>query len=112
MSKLFLEELKYIIQCEVPLTKYRLEQLQDKFDQSPALIFEMFELLFEKKHILLFVDDIESAVYDYLINREMANEKTFYGATVFVANLFGETPTYIKFKVNKYRTSVISNISA
>jgi hypothetical protein len=112
MNKLFLEELRYIILCEVPMTKYRVEQLQDKFDQSPYLINELYQLLFEKRHILAFVDDIESSLYDYIVNKEMMDAKTYYGAITHVANLFGETPTYIKCKIKKYRESSISSISA
>jgi len=112
MNKLFLEELRYIILCEVPMTQYRIEQLQDKFDQSPYLINELYQLLFEKRHILAFVDDIESSLYDYIVNKEMMDAKTYYGAIAHVANLFGETPTYIKCKIKKYRQSSISSISA
>jgi len=112
VNKLFLEELKYIIQCEVPLTTYRLTQLEEKFSKRSELIIEMYQLLFEKRHVLLFIDNLEAAVYEYLVNREISNAKTRYGAVLFVATLFGETPTYIKCKIAKYQQSSISNMSA
>jgi hypothetical protein len=103
MNKLFLKELKCIVESEVPLTEYRLKRLQEEFNQSPLLIKQLHQLLLEKRHILPFVDDIEAAVYDYMVSRETAQAKTFYGATIFVAELFGTTQTYVKTKVEQYR---------
>ncbi|MFC3884480.1 hypothetical protein ACFOU2_13590 [Bacillus songklensis] len=103
MKKLFLEELKCIVESEVPLTEYRVERLQEEFGQSPFLIKQFYQLLLEKRHILPFIDDVEAAVYDYIVSREMAQAKTFYGATMFVAEMFGTTQTYVKCKVNQYR---------
>jgi hypothetical protein len=103
MNKLFLKELKCMVESEVPLTEYRLKRLQEEFDQSPFLIKQLHQLLLEKRRILPFVEDIEGAVYDYMVIREMAQAKTFYGATMFVAELFGTTQTYVKCKVNQYR---------
>jgi hypothetical protein len=72
MNREFLEELKCIVQCEVPLTEYRLKRLQEEFNQSPAAIKRFHQLFLEKRHILPFIEDIESIVYDYKMNGETA----------------------------------------
>ncbi|WP_139367997.1 hypothetical protein [Priestia abyssalis] len=72
MTKEFLEELKCIVECEVPLTEYRLKRLQEEFNQTPIVIKQFYKLFLEKRHILPFIDDIESAVYEYKMGWETA----------------------------------------
>ena len=95
-NKLFLEELKHVVENGFILNEYLVQQLQEQLGKSPSLITEIYQIFVENHHILPFINDIEAIVYDYIVSREMAQAKTFYGATVFVADLFETTQTYVK----------------
>ncbi|MFC3885055.1 hypothetical protein ACFOU2_16910 [Bacillus songklensis] len=111
-NQLFLEELKYVVENGFILNEYLVEQLQKKLGRSSSLIIEIYQIFVENRHILPFIDDIETIVYDYIICREMTRAKTFYGATMFAADMFETTQTYIKCKVDQYRQSSYLKISA
>ncbi|APH05154.1 hypothetical protein [Bacillus weihaiensis] len=99
-NKLFIEELKYLVENDLSLTEFNLNQLQERFNKSPLFISNLYQLISNNKLFLPFFQNIESAVYDCLIHEEMNNDKTYYGATLHVAELFDTTQTYIKCKVN------------
>jgi hypothetical protein len=105
-NKLFLEELKYLVENELSLNEYVIDQLQEKFDKSPFLITQLYQILANNQKILPFFNDIEATIYDYIVDKEMSHEKTYYGATMYVADMFDTTQTYIKCKVNKSRHSL------
>lgn len=105
-NKLFIEELKYIVENELSLNDYVIEQLQDRFNKSPFLIINLYQLLSNNKNILPLFNDIEATVYDFIVTEEMSQEKTYYGATMYVADMFDTTQTYIKFKINKCKNSL------
>ncbi|HWO95911.1 MAG TPA: hypothetical protein VNM45_06180 [Bacillus sp. (in: firmicutes)] len=111
-NKLFLEELKSVVEDGFALNEYLVEQLQEKFNKSSSLITDIHQIFVENRHVLPFIKDIEATVYDYIICREIAQAKTFYGATVYVADLFETTQTYIKCKVGQYGTSSYLKVSA
>lgn len=100
-NKLFLEELKYLVENELSLNEYMIDQLEERFNKNPFLIIQIHQTLVKYKTLLPFLNDIESVVYDYIVNTEMLNDKTYYGATLFVAELFDTTQTYIKCKVSQ-----------
>ncbi|MDQ0230419.1 hypothetical protein [Metabacillus malikii] len=104
--KLFIEELKFVVENELIINKYVLEQLHDSFNLNPVLITRIYHLLLKNKQVLPFVYDIEAEIYDYLVSEEMADNKTFYGATTHVANQFGSSQTYIKWKLNQSKTTL------
>ncbi|WP_299092219.1 hypothetical protein [uncultured Metabacillus sp.] len=105
-NKLFLEELKYLVENELSLNEYVIDQLEERFEKNPFLITQLYQILAKNKKILPFFNDIEATIYDYIVSEEMANEKTYYGATKYVAELFDTTQTYIKCKVNQSRYSL------
>lgn len=105
-NKLFLEELKYLVENELSLNEYVIEQLQERFDKSPFLIVQLYQILAKNQTLLPFFNDIEATIYDYIVNEEMSQEKTYYGATLFVADMFDTTQTYIKCKLNKSRQTL------
>jgi hypothetical protein len=105
-NKLFLEELKYLVENELSLNEYAIEQLQERFDKSPFLIVQLYQILAKNQTLLPFFSDIEATIYDYIVNEEMSHEKTYYGATLFVADMFDTTQTYIKCKLNKSRQTL------
>ncbi|MGM0873805.1 MAG: hypothetical protein ACQEWV_03220 [Bacillota bacterium] len=105
-NKLFLEELKYLVENELSLNEYVIEQLQERFNKSPFLIVQLYQILAKNQTLLPFFNDIEATIYDYIVNEEMLHEKTYYGATLFVADMFDTTQTYIKCKLNKSRQTL------
>jgi hypothetical protein len=105
-NKLFLEELRYLVENELSLNEYVIEQLQERFDKSPFLIVQLYQILAKNQTLLPFFNDIEATIYDYIVNEEMSHEKTYYGATLFVADMFDTTQTYIKCKLNKSRQTL------
>lgn len=105
-NKLFLEELKYLVENELSLNEYVIEQLQERFDKSPFLIVQLYQILAKNQTLLPFFNDIEATIYDYIVHEEMSHEKTYYGATLFVADMFDTTQTYIKCKLNKSRQTL------
>ncbi|MBM7603220.1 hypothetical protein FS935_05610 [Metabacillus litoralis] len=100
-NKLFLEELKYLVENELSLNEYVIDQLEERFNKNPFLIIQIHQILVNYRTLLPFLNDIESVIYDYIVNTEMLNDKTYYGATLFVADLFDTTQTYIKCKVSQ-----------
>lgn len=102
-NKLFLEELKFLVENQLPLNEYVVDQLQEKFEKNPFLIVQLYQILVKNQRILPFFNDIEATIYEYIVNEEMSNDKTYYGATLYVADMFDTTQTYIKCKVNKSR---------
>jgi hypothetical protein len=102
-NKLFLEELKYLVENQLSLSENIIDQLQEKFDKSPFLITQLYQILAKNQTILPFFNDIEATIYDYIVSEEMLQEKTYYGATLYVADMFDTTQTYIKCKVNQSR---------
>lgn len=100
-SKLFLEQIKYMVENHLPLNEYIIEQLQINYQKSKNLIKSMFHLFEHHQYLLPFVDDIEATAYEYLVNQEMKKAKTYFGATLYVADLFDETQTYIRCKVEQ-----------
>lgn len=111
-NKAFLEELKYVVENGFILNEYLIEQLERSLDKSPSLIIEVYQIFMENRWILPFVSDVEAMVYDYIVSREMDRAKTFYGATLFAADLFETTQTYIKCKVSSYHPSSYLKTSA
>lgn len=105
-NKLFLEELKLLVENQLPLNEYVVNQLQEKFEKNPFLIVQLYQILVKNQRILPFFNDIEAAIYDYIINEEMLIDKTYYGATLYVADMFDTTQTYIKCKVNKSKQAL------
>lgn len=110
-NKLFLEDLKYMVENRLPLNQYATEQIQEKFDKSQSFIAELYQLFVRNRHLLPLIDDIEAVVYDYIVSQEMTKKKTFYGATLFVAELFDTTQTYVKCKVNQCRNLYLQKTS-
>lgn len=102
-NKLFLEQLKYLVENNLSLNESVINQLVEKYDKNPFLIVQLYQIIKNNEAILRFFQDIESAIYDYIINEEMTNEKTYYGATLYVADMFDTTQTYIKCKVSRSR---------
>ncbi|HWO96650.1 MAG TPA: hypothetical protein VNM45_09990 [Bacillus sp. (in: firmicutes)] len=102
-NKLFLEDLKYMVENRLPLNEYATEQIQKKFDKDESLIAELYQLFVRSRHLLPLINDIEAVVYDYIVSEEMTKKKTFYGATLFVSELFDTTQTYVKCKVIQCR---------
>ncbi|MDQ0243528.1 hypothetical protein J2S09_001073 [Bacillus fengqiuensis] len=111
-NRLFLEELKYVVENGFILNEYLIEQLDRTLDKSSSLIIEVYQIFVENRYILPFIGDVEAVVYDYIVSREMAKAKTFYGATLFAADLFETTQTYIKCKVSSYNSSSYLKTSA
>lgn len=105
-NKLFLEELKYLIENNLSLSEYVINELVEKYDKNPFLIVQLYQIINKNLTLLPFFHDIESAIYNYIINEEMTSEKTYYGATLYVADMFDTTQTYIKCKVNQSRKSL------
>lgn len=105
-NRLFLKELKGLAENGLPLNEYAVEQLQQRFDKSPYIITQLYQLLTDNRYMLLPVEDIEATVYDYIIHQEMTHGKTLYGAVTAVAELFHIPQTYVRFKLNQYRQSV------
>lgn len=105
-NKLFLEEITYIVGNERSLNENVIGQIIGKYHKSRILITKVYQILNNNKSILPFIHDIEATIIDYIVREEMSYEKTYYGATLYVADLFETTPTYIKCKVNQSRKSL------
>lgn len=105
-NKKFLEELKFLVENNLSLTEYTIRELNEKFNKSPLLITRLYQLLVNNKILLPFFNDIEAAIYDYIVNNEMLHDKTYFGATLFVADMFDTTQTYIKCKVRQSRQTL------
>jgi hypothetical protein len=105
-NKQFLEELKYLVENDLSLNEYTIGQLHEKFEKSPLLIIRLYQILANNKIILPFFNDIEATIYDYIVSSEMLSDKTYFGATLFVADMFDTTQTYIKCKVNQSRQTL------
>jgi hypothetical protein len=105
-NKLFLEELLFLVKNERSLNENIIDQIIGKYNKSRFLITQVYQVLENNKSILPFFNDIEATIIEYIVREEMSHEKTYYGATLFVADLFETTPTYIKCKVNQSRKSL------
>ncbi len=111
-NKLFLEELKYLVENELLLNESIVNELVERYNKNPFLIIQLYQIIVKNRCLLPFFTDIESAVYDYIVNEEMTHEKTYYGATLYVADMFDTTQTYIKCKVNQSRKIQNNKLSA
>lgn len=111
-NKLFLEELKYLVENELLLNESIVNELIERYNKNPFLIIQLYQIIAKNRRVLPFFTDIESAVYDYIVNEEMANEKTYYGATLYVADMFDTTQTYIKCKINRSRRDLNNQLTA
>lgn len=110
-NKLFLEELKVFVEKGLTLNEYDVEYLQEKFDKSSNLINQLYQLLLEQHHMLPTVSDIEADVYSSMIGYEIEHGRTFYGASLAVAELFQIPQTYVKYKIKDYKQSQVSRIA-
>jgi hypothetical protein len=109
-NKEFLEELKYLVENDLSLNENKMIDLHHRFEKSPILITQLYQILTNNKLLLPFFNDIEATLYDYIVSNEMLNDKTYYGATLFVSELFDTTHTYVKCKVNQSR-QILQKIS-
>ncbi|MCM3441002.1 hypothetical protein AB3Z07_10870 [Metabacillus halosaccharovorans] len=111
-NKLFLEELKNLVENGLSLNEYRVNGLVEKYNKNPFLIIQLYQIIVKNYRVLPFLIDIESAIYEYIVNEEMSNDKTFYGATLYVADMFDTTQTYIKCKINQTKKTPNRLLSA
>jgi|GEM_PF-1663251 len=111
-NKLFLEELKYLVENELSLNDSRVNGLVERYNKNPFLIIQLYQIIKKNQRVLPFFNDIESAIYEYIVNEEMSHEKTYYGATLYVADMFDTTQTYIKCKINQSRKALNKQLSA
>ncbi|WP_175638936.1 hypothetical protein [Metabacillus schmidteae] len=111
-NKLFLEELKYLVENELSLNENRVNSLVERYNKNPFLIIQLYQIIVKNHRVLPFFNDIEAAIYDYIVNKEMSNDKTYYGATLYVADMFDTTQTYIKCKINHSKKAVNRPLSA
>lgn len=108
-NKLLMEELKYLVLNDLSLNEYIIEQLQERFSKDTSLIIELYQILQSNKLTVPFFKDIEATIYNYLVSKEMSDNRTYYGATLYVAEMFETTQIYIKCKVNETRRLLISD---
>lgn len=111
-NKLFLEELKDLVESGLSLSEYKVNDLVERYNKNPFLIIQLYQIILKNQRVLAFFDDIEGAIYEYIVNEEMLSEKTYYGATLYVADMFDTTQTYIKCKVNQSRKALKRQLSA
>ena len=110
-NKLFLEELKVFVEKGLTLNEYDIEYLQGKFDKSLDLINQLYQLLVEQHHMLPIVSDIEADVYCSMIGYEIEHGRTFYGASLAVAERFQIPQTYVKYKIKDYNQPRVAHIA-
>lgn len=106
-NKLFLDDIKFIVESRFPFNEFVVEQLVQKYDKNSSLLYYIYNLFQENRHLLPLIDDIELIVYDYIIKQELTKNKTLYGAILYAADLFDATPTYVKCKLNYYRENAL-----
>lgn len=63
-DRVFLEDLKFLVENRLPLNEYLIERMQEKFDKSPSMITRLYHLFDEKRSMLSFIDDLEDVVYE------------------------------------------------
>ncbi|WP_078409995.1 hypothetical protein [Priestia abyssalis] len=63
-DRVFLEDLKSLVENRLPLNEYLIERMQEKFDKSPSMIARLYHLFDEKRSMLPFIDVLEEAVYE------------------------------------------------
>ncbi|HWO96151.1 MAG TPA: hypothetical protein VNM45_07435 [Bacillus sp. (in: firmicutes)] len=63
-DKMFLEDLRFLVENRLPLNEYLIERMQEKFDKSPSTITRLYHLFDEKRSMLPLIDDLEEIMYE------------------------------------------------
>ncbi|WP_088101978.1 hypothetical protein [Halalkalibacter urbisdiaboli] len=105
-NKLFIEEIKRFVENGLSLNQAIIE-MNEKYGKSPMLISELYQLFAKNPYILTVKEDLDSVVYESLLQGELQKAKTYYGGLVYVAELFELSETYVKCKVEKYKQPMI-----